>query len=59
MAGRRCTDLQARPTECLDFTSVTLDAFPPLVPPCEAAFHAYMAAWRFDGTPRTARQFRV
>jgi len=43
----------------LDCTSVTLDAFQPLVPPFEAAFQARMTAWRMDGKPRTARQFRV
>jgi hypothetical protein len=56
MASVRFTDVQARPTEFLDFTSLTLDEFPPLVPPFEAAFHAHMAAWRLDGTPRTVRQ---
>ena len=30
-----------------------------LVPPFEAAFQTYMAAWRLDGTPRTARQCSV
>src|SRR6266851_5250085 len=59
MAGVRFTDLQSRPTEFLDFTSVTLHEFQQLVPPFEAAFHAYMAAWRMDGKPRTARQFTV
>src|SRR5216683_992219 len=59
MAGLRFADLQSRPTEFLDFTSVTLDEFQQLVPPFEAAFHAHMAAWRLDGTPRTARQFAV
>jgi hypothetical protein len=43
----------------LDMTSLTLDEFQQLVPPFEAAFQAHMAAWRRDGTPRTARQFRV
>ena len=47
------------PLEFLDVTSVTLDEFQPLVPPCEAAFHARMAAWRMDGKPRTARRFAV
>jgi len=56
MASVQCTDVQARPTEFLDFTSVTLDAFQQLVPPFEAAFHAQMAAWRHDGQPRTVRQ---
>ena len=59
MAGLRFTDLQSRPMEFLDFTSVTVDEFQQLVPPFEAAFHARMAAWRMDGTPRTARRFTV
>jgi len=59
MASVRFADLQSRPTEFLDFTSVTLDEFQLLVPPFEAAFQAHMAAWRLDGQPRTARQFSV
>ena len=59
MAGVRCADLQSRPTEFLDCTSLALDEFPQLVPPFEAAFQAHMAAWRLDGKPRTARQFAV
>ena len=59
MAGLRFTDLPSRPTEFLDFTSVTLDEFQQLVPPFEAAFQARMAAWRMDGKPRTARRFTV
>jgi len=59
MAGLRFTDLQSRPTEFLDFTSLTLDEFQHLVPPFEAAFQAHMAAWRLDGQPRTARRFTV
>jgi hypothetical protein len=59
MAGLRFSDVQARPTEFLDLTSLTLDEFQQLVPPFEAAFQAHMAAWRFDGTPRTARRFTV
>src|SRR4029450_7024696 len=59
MAGLRFTDLQSRPTEFLDFTSLTLDEFRQLVPPFEAAFHARMTAWRVDGKPRTARRFTV
>src|SRR5438309_9117609 len=59
MAGLRFTDLQSRPTEFLDFTSLTLDEFQQLVPPFEAAFQAHMAVWRLDGKPRTARQFAV
>jgi Helix-turn-helix of DDE superfamily endonuclease len=59
MASVRFTDVQARPTEFLDLTSLTLAEFQQLVPPFEAAFHAHMAAWRFDGKPRTARRFTV
>jgi hypothetical protein len=59
MASVRFTDVQTRPTEFLDLTSLTLDEFQQLVPPFEAAFQAHMAAWRLDGKPRTARQFRV
>src|SRR6266566_1174478 len=59
MAGLRFTELQSRPMEFLDFTSVTLDEFQQLVPPFEAAFQARMAAWRLDGKPRTARRFTV
>jgi hypothetical protein len=59
MAGLRFTDLQSRPMEFLDFTSLTRDEFQQLVPPFEAAFHARMAAWRMDGKPRTARRFTV
>src|SRR6266436_2234974 len=59
MASVRFTDVQARPTEFLDLTSVTLDGFQLLVPPFEAAFQAHMSEWRLDGKPRTARRFTV
>jgi Helix-turn-helix of DDE superfamily endonuclease len=59
MASVRFTDVQTRPTEFLDLTSLTLDEFQLLVAPFEAAFQAHMAAWRLDGKPRTARQFSV
>src|SRR5712691_4034807 len=59
MAHVQFTDVQARPTEFLDLTSLTLDEFQQLVPPCEAAFQARMAAWRLDGKPRTARRCTV
>ena len=59
MAGLRFAELQSRPMEFLDFTSVTLEEFQQLVPPFEDAFHARMAAWRMDGKPRTARRFTV
>src|ERR671922_214807 len=59
MARLRFADVQSRPTELLDFTSLTLDEFHQLVPAFEAAFQAHMATWRLDGKPRTARQFSV
>jgi Helix-turn-helix of DDE superfamily endonuclease len=59
MAHVRFAHLQSRPTEFLDFTSVTLEEFQQLAPPFEAAFQAHMAAWRLDGKPRTARRFSV
>jgi hypothetical protein len=59
MASVRFIDVQSRPTEFLDFTSLTLEEFQTLVPPFEAAFQAHMAVWRLDGKPRTTRQFTV
>jgi hypothetical protein len=59
MASVRFTDVQFRPTEFLDLTSLTLEEFQTLVPPFEAAFHAHMAVWCLDGKPRTTRQFTV
>src|SRR5215510_12652941 len=59
MASVPFADVQSRPTEFLDFTSLTLDEFRQLVPPFEAAFQAHMALWRLDGKPRTARRFSV
>ena len=59
MASLRFIDVQARPTEFLDFTSLTLEEFQTLVPSFEAAFQAHMAAWRLDGKPRAARRFMV
>src|SRR5215831_9004001 len=59
MAGLRFTELQSRPMEFLDFTSVTPDEFQQLVPPFETAFQCHMTAWRMDGKLRTARRFTV
>jgi len=59
MAGVRFSDVQSRPIEFLDLTSLTLDEFEQLIPPFEAAFQAHMAVWRLDGKPRTSRQFSV
>ena len=55
MGTLQFADLQTRPTEVLDLTSLTVDEFQPLVPPLEAAFQSHMAHWRRDGQPRTAR----
>jgi hypothetical protein len=59
MAGVRFTDVQSRPIELLDLTSLTLDEFEQLIPPFETAFQAHMAQWRLDGKPRTSRQFSI
>jgi hypothetical protein len=52
MAHVQFADVQDRPTEFLDLTSLTLDEFQQLVPPFDAAFQAHMAVWRLDGKPR-------
>jgi hypothetical protein len=49
-------DLQTRPTEVLDLTSLAVHELRQLVPPFEAAFQAHMADWRLDGKPRMARR---
>jgi len=59
MAGVRFADVQSRPAEFLNLTSLTLEEFHALVAPFEAAFQDHMAAWRLDGKPRTARRFTV
>jgi Helix-turn-helix of DDE superfamily endonuclease len=59
MAAVRFIDVQSRPTEFLDLTSLTPDEFEQLIPSFEAAFQSHMARWRLDGKPRTARQFSV
>jgi hypothetical protein len=57
MGTLRFADLQNRPTEVLDLTSLTVKEFQELVPPFEAAFQAHMTEWRLDGRPRTARRY--
>src|SRR5262245_25245857 len=59
MAHVQFTDVQDRPTEFLDLTSLTLDEFQQLVAPFEAAFQAHMTRWRLDEKPQTARRFSV
>jgi len=57
MGTLRFADIQTRPIEVLDFTSLTVEEFRALIPPLEAVFQAHMAAWRLDGQPRTARRY--
>jgi hypothetical protein len=57
MGTLQFADIQTRPTEVLDLTSLTVEEFRELVLPFEAAFQAHMAAWRLDGRPRTARRY--
>jgi Helix-turn-helix of DDE superfamily endonuclease len=57
MGTVRFADIQARPTEMLDLTSLTVEEFRELVFPFEAAFQVHMAEWRLDGRPRTARRY--
>jgi hypothetical protein len=59
MASVRFTDVQARPSEFLDLTSLTREEFQQLVVPFETAFQAHLVAWRLDGKPRTTRRFTV
>src|SRR5437764_6665033 len=59
MVGLRFADMWVRPTEFLDFTSLTVEEFEILIPPFEAAFQAHMRLWCLDGTPRTNRRFSV
>jgi hypothetical protein len=57
MGNFRFAEVQARPTEFLDLTSLTVKEFRELVPPFEAAFQAHMTHWRLDGKPRIARRY--
>jgi hypothetical protein len=57
MGSLRFTDIQSRPTEVVDLTSLTLNEFRQLIPPFEAAFQVHMAEWCLDGQPRTARRY--
>src|SRR5919205_4212741 len=57
MGTLRFADLQPRPLEVLDLTSLTVDEFQQLVLPFEAAYQSHMAHWRLDGKPRTVRRY--
>src|SRR5215471_12314107 len=53
----RYRDLPTHTTEVLDLTSLTVDEFAELVPPFEAAFLTYMAAWTLHGRRRQLRRY--
>src|SRR5262249_38255156 len=53
----RYRDIPPHTTEVLDLTSLTVDEFAALVPPFEAAFLDYMAAWTLHGRRRQARRY--
>jgi hypothetical protein len=57
MGTLQFANLQSRPTEVLDFTSLTIEEFRELAPPFEAAFKAQRATWCLDGRPRAARRY--
>jgi hypothetical protein len=57
MGTLRFADIQTRPSEVLDFTSLTVEEFRAVVPPFATVFQAHMAEWRLDGRPRTARRY--
>jgi hypothetical protein len=57
MGSLRVAELQTRPTEVLDLTTLIVDEFRQVVPPFEAAFQTHMGEWRLDGRPRTARRY--
>jgi hypothetical protein len=57
MGNLQFADVQTRPTEVLDLTSLTVKEFRALVLPFEAAFQAHMTHWRLDGKPRIARRY--
>ncbi len=52
MASVQFTDVQARPMEFLDLTSLTLDEFQQLVPPFEAAFQGFCRKFCSGGHER-------
>lgn len=53
----RYRDIPTHTTDLLDLTSLTVDEFAALVPPFEAAFLGYMAAWTLHGRRRQSRRY--
>src|SRR5688500_10276666 len=57
MVTLRFVDLQTRPSEVLDLTSLTLYEFPPLCPSFDTAVQSNPTSWRLAGHPRAARRY--
>jgi hypothetical protein len=57
MSGLRFSDVQDRPREFVELTSLTLEEFASLVAEFEQDFQGYMSQWRMDGKPRTGRRY--
>ena len=57
MGNLQCAEVQTRPTEFLDLTSLTVKELRQLVLPFEAVFQAPLTSWRLDGKPRIARRY--
>ena len=53
----RYRDIPTHTTDLLDLTSLTVDEFTALVPPCEAAFWDAMAEWTLHGRRRQSRRY--
>lgn len=57
MPGLRFVDIQTRPLEVLDLTSLTVEEFQTLIPLFEASFQTKMSTCCLDGIPRTGRAY--
>jgi hypothetical protein len=57
MSGLHYEDIQHKPNNIKDLTSLTQDEFQTLVPVFEQHFQARMSQWRLDGKKRTVRQY--
>ena len=57
MSGLRFVDIESKPVEVLDLTSLVVGEFRALVEPFEEMFQVHVAQWRLDGKPRTARSY--
>lgn len=59
MIGLKFIDIENKPVELLELTSLTLYEFDTLVPYFDTAFKAHMSRWRIDGKPRTGRSYSI